>query len=195
MGKKLDRTGVRSLTASLFGTAAEYWWVWLVAGIAWLSVAIVVLQFNQSSATTVGIVVGIIFLAGAVQTIAIGRTVDGARWIWYSFGVVLAAGSLTSLVYPGKTFVIVSAVVGALLVASGLFWVARAYSTRHEDPLWPMWIVLSVAIVGVGIWLAGQFITVRALTITAVTGVWALVKGVKDLAKAAHLRRYYLSAD
>ena len=125
----------------MFGTAAEYWWVWMVSGVAWLIVAAVVLEFNQSSAKTVGMVAGVVFLAGAVQSFAIARKVDGASWIWFLFGVTLASGALTALLYPGKTFVIVSAVVGSLLVLSGLFWVAKAYAMKTEDPLWPLWVV------------------------------------------------------
>jgi len=54
VSEKVDRARIRGLVASLFGTAAEYWWVWMVSGVAWLIVAAVVLQFNQSSAKTVG---------------------------------------------------------------------------------------------------------------------------------------------
>jgi len=40
-----------------------YWWVLLAAGIAWVGAALVILQFDRASVTTVGILVGILFLA------------------------------------------------------------------------------------------------------------------------------------
>ena len=43
--------------------ATGYWWVLLTAGIAWVAVALVILQFDQASVTTVGILVGLMFLA------------------------------------------------------------------------------------------------------------------------------------
>jgi hypothetical protein len=38
-----------------------YWWLSLVAGIAWIVVSAVLLQFDQASVTTVGILVGLMF--------------------------------------------------------------------------------------------------------------------------------------
>lgn len=32
-----------------------YWWLWLVTGIAWIVVSLVILQFDDASITTVGI--------------------------------------------------------------------------------------------------------------------------------------------
>ena len=47
-----------------------YWWVGLVAGIAWLVISLVILQFDKASITTVGVLVGLMFLLAAVQNIA-----------------------------------------------------------------------------------------------------------------------------
>ena len=54
------REGARTLTS--------YWWVLLVAGIAWVAVALVILQFDQASVTTVGILVGLMFLGVGIET-------------------------------------------------------------------------------------------------------------------------------
>ena len=34
-----------------------YWWLWLVAGIAWIVISAVLLQFDQASVATVGVLV------------------------------------------------------------------------------------------------------------------------------------------
>ena len=36
----------------------DYWWVSLLAGIAWVAASLVILQFDQASVTTVGVLVG-----------------------------------------------------------------------------------------------------------------------------------------
>jgi hypothetical protein len=45
-----------------------YWWVLLIAGVAWVGVALVILQFDQASVTTVGVLVGLMFLALGSRT-------------------------------------------------------------------------------------------------------------------------------
>ena len=40
---------------------ARLWWLWLVFGIAWIAIAVVILQFDQASITTVGVLIGIMF--------------------------------------------------------------------------------------------------------------------------------------
>ena len=50
---------------------ARYWWVVLLTGIAWLLVAWLVLRLNVTSLTTVGLLLGVVFLvAGVVIALA-----------------------------------------------------------------------------------------------------------------------------
>ena len=189
---KSESARVKAVAASMLETASAYWWVWLVAGLAWLAVAFVVLQFDRSSATTIGIIAGILFLGGAIQSYGIGTKVEGAAWIWYLFAVLMLVGSAASLLYPGKTFLVMSVILGAVFVVTGVFWAMKAFALRDEDGYWWVWVVVGAFVLGLGIWLSGQFVTVRAVTLTAFTALWAAVRGVKDIAKALQLRRYWL---
>ena len=54
---------------------SRFWWLWLVSGIAWIAVSVVILQFDQASITTVGVIVGLMFLGTSLQQFAIA----GAR--------------------------------------------------------------------------------------------------------------------
>jgi hypothetical protein len=42
-----------------------------IAGITWLVISLVILQFDSASVTTVGVLVGVMFLLAAVQNIAV----------------------------------------------------------------------------------------------------------------------------
>ena len=57
-----------------------YWWAALAAGIAWVVVALVILQFNNASVTTVGILVGLMFTLAGIQNLALASRAgsDGA---------------------------------------------------------------------------------------------------------------------
>ena len=54
---------------------SKLWWLWLVFGIAWIVIALVILQFDQASITTVGVLIGIMFFVSGIQQFAIA----GAR--------------------------------------------------------------------------------------------------------------------
>src|SRR4051812_42600100 len=68
------------------GELARYWWLWLVTGIAWLVAALVVLQFDSASVTTIGILVGIMFMFSGSQQLVLAFVADSLRWLWAIFG-------------------------------------------------------------------------------------------------------------
>ena len=185
-----DGGGLKTLAASLLVTASAYWWIWAIAGLVWLIIAVVILQFDRSSATTIGVIAGIVFLGGAIQSFAVGRQVEGASWIWYVFGALMLFGSAASLLYPGKTFVIMSMIIGTVFVVTGFLWGAKAFAMRAEDAAWWIWAAAGMIVFILGVWLGGQFVTVKAVTLTAFTALWAAVKGARDIAKALQLKRY-----
>jgi hypothetical protein len=57
--------GLRGATREMTG----YWWLWLVSGIAWLVISLVILQFDAASVTTVGVLVGFMFAFAGVQSL------------------------------------------------------------------------------------------------------------------------------
>ena len=52
---------------------SRLWWLWLVFGFIWIVIALVILQFDQASVTTVGVLIGIMFIASGFQQLALGR--------------------------------------------------------------------------------------------------------------------------
>jgi hypothetical protein len=71
--------GTPGVGSGLRGAAREmtgYWWLWLVAGIAWIVISLVILQFDAASVTTVGVLVGLMFALAAIQSFAL-TAVDG----------------------------------------------------------------------------------------------------------------------
>jgi uncharacterized membrane protein HdeD (DUF308 family) len=61
-----------------------------VFGFVWILIALVILQFDQASITTVGVLIGAMFLATGVQQFVIAGMVDGVvRWVLVFFGVLL----------------------------------------------------------------------------------------------------------
>src|SRR5688572_21688468 len=82
-------SGEREMARAIAGL----WWLWLVPGVVWICAALVVLQFDQASVKTIGIIVGIMFISAGIQQLVIAALTDSLRWLWALFGVLfLAAG-------------------------------------------------------------------------------------------------------
>ena len=56
---------------------SSLWWLWIVFGVGWTIIGVVILQFDQASINTVGILVGAMFLATGFQQLMIQDTVQG----------------------------------------------------------------------------------------------------------------------
>ena len=65
---------------------ARYWWLFLVSGILWLLIAWMVLRLNATSITTVGVLLGVVFLIAGINAgplgerrRALGRATSGSE--------------------------------------------------------------------------------------------------------------------
>src|SRR5215471_5260483 len=84
---------------------AGFWWLWLVTGTIWILASVVILQFDQASIKTVGVIIGLMFLFSGVQQFILAGLTDGwARWLAVFFGVLLVAAGVISLIEPKQTF-------------------------------------------------------------------------------------------
>ena len=55
---------------------SSLWWLWVVIGVAWSIIALVILQFDQASVNTVGVIIGLMFLGSAVQQLTIASLAE-----------------------------------------------------------------------------------------------------------------------
>jgi uncharacterized membrane protein len=76
-GPRFGTPGVTPALREATREATGYWWLWLVAGIAWIVISLVILQFDAASITTVGVLVGFMFSLASIQSFA-GIAVGGA---------------------------------------------------------------------------------------------------------------------
>ncbi len=173
------------------GTAvSRLWWIWLVAGIVWILVSVVILQFDTASAATVGLIFGLMLLAAGLQNLLIGSFVEEAKWFWYVFGGLLIVGGLVSLFAPVETFLALADILGFIFVMIGALWIVQALLARGISPLWWLGLVSGIIMVVMGFWLGGQFLITKAYTLLVFAGVYALMKGVTDLILAFEVRRF-----
>ena len=83
----------------LVGRVARYWWVELIIGAVWVVIALVILKFNHASVTTVGILIGIMFLLASAQEFMLAVLDRRWRWLWALFAVLLFAGGILAFIH------------------------------------------------------------------------------------------------
>ena len=127
--------GGEGLCKSCRDRTTGYWWVLLVAGIAWVAVALVILQFDQASVTTVGILVGLMFLGVGIENIALARLDVPMRWAWALFGGAFLVSAVVCFANPADTFAGLADMLGFLFLIVGVWWMVRAFLERDQPAL------------------------------------------------------------
>jgi uncharacterized membrane protein HdeD (DUF308 family) len=173
----------------------RWWWLWLVAGIAWVVIALVVLQFDQASITTVGVLVGLMFLLSGVQQFAIAALVERWKWLWALFGLLFLVAGVIALISPENTFAALADILGFLFLIVGGFWIIQAFAERDRYDFWWLGLIAGVAMVVLAFWTAGQFFITKAYVLLVFAGIWALMHGLSDIVRAFVLRSMPVPAD
>jgi uncharacterized membrane protein HdeD (DUF308 family) len=173
-----------------FRQAANLWWLWLILGVFWIVVALVVLQFDQASITTVGVLIGIMFLVAGVQNFIFGSLAGGAmQWILWIFAVLFVIAGVISLISPEDTFAGIADILGFLFLMVGIYWLLEAFTERATNELWWFSLIAGIAMIIVAFWTGGQFFIDKQYVLLVFAGIWALFHGVGDLIRAFQIRK------
>jgi uncharacterized membrane protein HdeD (DUF308 family) len=173
---------------SMVEQVASYWWVELLLGIFWLVISVVVLKFNNASVTTVGILIGLMFLLFAAQESVLAAVDKRGRWLWVIFSVLLAAAGIVSLIHPTSTFKGFADILGFVFLLIGIMWMVQAFTERAVNDLWWLTLISGILMTCMAFWVSGQFFVVRAYTLLIFAGVWAMTSGIIDIVRAFQLR-------
>jgi uncharacterized membrane protein HdeD (DUF308 family) len=168
---------------------SKFWWLWLLFGLVWIALSVVILQFDQASITTVGIIIGAMFLGAAVQNFALAGLEERGKWVFGIFGVLFLAASVIAFISPENTFAAVADVLGFLFLLVGVFWVIEAFMAREVNPLWWLGLVGGILMVILAFWTGGQFFIEKAYVLLVFAGIWALMEGVINIVRAFQIRQ------
>jgi uncharacterized membrane protein HdeD (DUF308 family) len=164
------------------------WWLWLVTGIAWVGASVVILQFDGASITTVGVIVGIMFIASGIQQLTMAVIGESARWVWGIFGALFVIAGVVCLFSPEDTFAGMADMLGFLFLLVGVWWAIRALMQRSTDSLWWLGLVAAVLMLAMAFWTGGAFFIQKAYVLLVFSGIWALMQGVIDIVRAFQVR-------
>jgi len=167
----------------------DQWWVFLVSGIVWFLIAIVVLRLDLTSVATVGILLGAVFLLTAVEEFAI-VAIRGGGWGVFRvlLGIFFVGGAIWCFVAPFDAFWSLAAVLGLLLIIKGAFDIAYSAMAREINPLWWLGLVAGLLEIGLGFWASQQYAPARAILLLLWVGFYAIFRGISDTVVAFEIR-------
>jgi len=164
------------------------WWLFLVSGVGWTLVALIVLRFDYTSVSAIAILFGIVAISAGVLEIGMTVLVDG--W-WKLLHAVLAfafiVAGVVAFVHPGDTFVALAAVMSFFLIFAGTFDIIMSISIRREMEVWWLQLIGGIIELALGFWAAGYYGR-SAVLLVAWVAAFAIIRGVRDIVFAFRVR-------
>jgi uncharacterized membrane protein HdeD (DUF308 family) len=168
---------------------SKLWWMWILFGIFWIVVSVVILQFDQASITTVGVLIGVMFLATGMQQFVIMGLAEHGRWIYGLFGVLFIIAGIIALISPENTFAALADILGFLFLLVGVFWIIQAFVAKEVNELWWLGLIAGILMIVLAFWTGGQFFIEKSYVLLVFAGIWALMQGVTDIVRAFQIRK------
>jgi hypothetical protein len=165
------------------------WWLFLITGIAWLLISLIVLRFDLTSIAAVGVLLGVIFLMAGANEFAITFAQPSWRWAHALLGVLFIGGGIWAFVHPLNAFYELAAILGFLLLLKGSFDITVAFMTREANDLWWLGFVVGILEVFLAFWASQQLFAPRAALILVWVGFAAMFRGFTEIFLAFEVRR------
>jgi uncharacterized membrane protein HdeD (DUF308 family) len=180
--------------------AARWWWALLVAGLVWFVIGWMVLRADYTSLTTVGVLVGIVFLISAVSEGAVAAVVTGGWKVWHiALAVLFVLGAIWAFVRPVNTFFALASMLGLLLFIQGFFYITEAFALRDVSPYWWLELTSGGLLVLLALWISTSdrvwTLAARSAFVLLWVGFMAIFRGIRDIAMAFELRRLGMQAE
>jgi len=164
------------------------WWAFLIAGLVWFLISIIVLQLNLRSVTTVGVLLGVIFLVSALEEFFVASVIDSWAWARALLGVFFMIAAIWSFIDPIGTFVAIAQALGFLLIFKGTLDLVTAIASQGINSVWWLGMIAGLLELFLGFWAAQQYFPARATLLLVWIGFYALFRGISSIVWAFQVR-------
>lgn len=161
-------------------------WFLLVAGVAWLVLALLVLQFTYTSVRALTFLVSVFFFVAAASEFGETFVAPSWRWAHAVLGTLFVAGGIWAIVYPGETFGTLALLFGWYLLLKGVHDLVVSLALRGIA-LWWIGLLAGAAQIALAFWATGYPGRSAALLVLWV-GIGAAVRGLVTVVAAFRLR-------
>src|SRR5262245_65945929 len=80
------------------------WWVFLITGLAWMLIAVIVLRFDATSVATVGFLIGALFVFGCINEFIAAQMAEDWQWLHWVMAFIFLVVAVYSFILPYDTF-------------------------------------------------------------------------------------------
>ena len=171
------------------GASMLPWWMFLVTGVAWLLISLIVLRFNITSIATVGALLGVILIMAGANEFALMGARPAWRWLHAILGVLFIGGGVWAFIHPADAFYELAAILGFLLLLKGALDISVAVMTKELNDLWWLGLIVGVLEILLAFWVSQQFFAPRAALILLWVGFAAMFRGFTEIFLAFEVRR------
>ena len=168
-------------------SASRVWWVFLITGIAWLWVALIVLRLDLTSVTAIAVLFGIVSIGlGVTEFFAMAGSTTGWKIARAILGVLFIVAGIVAFFEPAGTFVALASLFAWVVLFKGIFDVTIAL-VGPKVGLWWLILVLGIVEILLAFWAAGYF-RGSALLLVVWIAAFALTRGFMEIFTAFRLR-------
>jgi len=164
------------------------WWAPLLTGIAWLIISVIVLRFRMTSVATIGVLMGVVFLAATANEYLIAAVRPRWGWAHILLGILFLGGAIWAFVHPFGAFWALASVIGLLLILQGSFDIITSIESRVINSAWWLGLVAGILEVFVGFWASQQALPARAVLLIIWVGLLAMFRGFTQIVLAFELK-------
>jgi uncharacterized membrane protein HdeD (DUF308 family) len=166
----------------------RYWWLLLIAGAAWIMIAVVMLRFTYSTVEAIAKLFGAVFLLAAAAEVMVGALSSrGWRVTRWLVAVVFVVAGVVAFLAVKATVVALAAVMSVLFIAWGILGVVTAIAARRERG-WRTPLIAGFAELAIGLWIMTSLhASITTLLISVAAGT--VVHGVGDIRSAFLVRK------
>ena len=190
-----EPSAARSAARNVAREVGKWWWVFLITGILWMVLSLIILRFNTASIVTIGILVGCVVIAAGVNEFIAGSLSEtGWRWLHYVLGALFLVVGVIALFSPADTFWAMAALIGWFLLFKGTFDIIISFMTKNENEMWWLTLIVGILELMLAFWAAGGFGNKVVLLL-----IWAaaacLARGITEFVRAFSLRKAYKASE
>ena len=171
------------------------WWWFVVAGVAWLAIALLALRFDTTSLVTIGALLGVLFLVASADEFFIAWIRSSWRWAHVVLGILFVGGAIWSFARPIDAFWALAAVFGLLLVLRGTVDIVASTASRVVNPLWGFGLFVGIMEILLGFWASQQYFPARAALVLLWIGFFAMLRGMQAIVLGFEIRGLGHSVD
>ena len=194
-----DVLGTESMASEIRQAAKtvgnDLWWLLLVVGVFWLVLALAVLRMTWASVATVGVLLGVVFLASAAMELVAVSLHASWPWARVLLAVLFTGAAIWSFVRPYHAFWSLAEAFGFLLVLKGALDITTSVTHSSINRIWWLGLVTGLLEVALGFWANQQFFPARAVLLLLWVGFYALFRGISEITLAFSVRAAIKTGD